>query len=905
MTRHPTHDKVFEARHSSQKVGVPNTAQAFASFLLAFNTTAGWQTVGAGTGHSATARKPFGNTLAQQLAPLARTPQHQGSPLRSLSPVMQAFTFDAFNRDVFRILMDAQAEARALGATSVGTHHLLLAATMQKDDVQASLQAAGVTKDKVRNQITGGKASMPGLGSLFQSKDELLAFANDTEMVLKASVQFSKQEKSDELISWNGVMQVMLKTSGCTANKIIEDMSLNPAAVADAVKKGKRELVGAGQTRAKKKRGGSTLEKCSVDLTQKARDGELDPMVGRDEEVKRAMQILVRRRKNNPVLIGDPGVGKTAIAEGLAKLIVEDKVPPKLRNMRLISLELGLLVADTKYRGEFESRVKEVIEEVTSTNDTILFIDEIHTLVGAGAADGAIDAGNLMKPALARGELQCMGATTIAEYRKYIEKDAALERRFQPVTIDEPSIDETVKILSILSERYSEHHDVEFTPDSLEAMAKLSSRYVPDRFLPDKAIDLMDEAGSLKQLDAFTAGDEFANGMKVEEEDVARVVASWTGIPVSKLTDDEANKMLNFEENLHTRVIGQNFAVSAISRALRRSSVGLRSPRKPVASMIFCGPTGVGKTELAKAVASLYYGDEKAMVRLDMSEYMESFATSRLTGPPPGYVGYEEGGQLTGAVRRKPHTVVLFDEVEKAHPDVFNVLLQVLDDGRLTDNKGRVVDFTNTMIILTSNVGSRKILTMAGSSGTSDEQYKSMRTAVKMELNNRFRPEFLNRLDEVIVFEGLNPTELGSVAGLMLKELVQRCDENEIQLATTQKLTDKLVEEGYSPKFGARPLRRAVQRLCEDAVAEALLEGFAKAGETLTLDHDGNENVILVNQGGKRREFKPQVSQGIEEDDSNDSAGNRVEVLPPEDNIMTRIRGPGDFGSFDRPRPQA
>mmetsp|Transcript_48011 Transcript_48011/g.86840 ORF Transcript_48011/g.86840 Transcript_48011/m.86840 type:complete len:921 (+) Transcript_48011:93-2855(+) len=899
ITSQPNHDKPGEARQSSQKVGEPHAVQAFANLLLARQATAGWQTVGTGNGHSITASKQLANALPQQLPPLARTSVHQSTQLRSPPPVMQAFTFDAFNRDVFRILMDAQAEARALGATSVGTHHLLLAATMQKDDVQAALERAGVTKDKVRSQITGGKASMPGLGSLFQSKDELLAFANDTEMVLKASVQFSKQERSDELIAWNGVMLVMLKTDGCLAVKLLQDMNLNAANVADAIKKGKRELVGAGGSRKQKKKGDSTLAKCSVDLTQKARDGELDPLVGRDEEIKRAMQILVRRRKNNPVLIGDPGVGKTAIAEGLARLIVEEKVPPRLKDMRLLSLELGLLVADTKYRGEFEQRIKDVIEEVTASNDTILFIDEIHTLVGAGAADGAIDAANLMKPALARGELQCMGATTIAEYRKYIEKDAALERRFAPVNIDEPSIEQTVQILSILADRYSEHHQVSFTPESLEAMAKLSARYLPDRYLPDKAIDLMDEAGSLKQLDAFTTGNGMTAGEKVDEQDVARVVGTWTGIPVSKLTEDEAKSMLDFESNLHDRVIGQDFAVSAISRALRRASVGLRSPRKPVASMIFCGPTGVGKTELAKAVASLYYGDEKAMVRLDMSEYMESFATSRLTGPPPGYVGYEEGGQLTGAVRRKPHTVVLFDEVEKAHPDVFNVLLQVLDDGRLTDNKGRTVDFTNTMLILTSNVGSRKILNMAGATGPREEQYKGMRTAVKGELNNRFRPEFLNRLDEVIVFESLNPTEISFVAELMLKELIQRCNENDIQLSTTQKLTDALVEEGYSPKYGARPLRRAVQRLCEDAVAEALLEGFAKSGETLKIDHDGSENVILINQGGKQRKFKPMVAQGIEEDAP--SGGPAVEVLPPEDtDVMTRIKPPKDFGAYDR-----
>lgn len=577
-------------------------------------------------------------------------------------------------------------------------------------------------------------------------------------------------------------------------------------------------------------------------------------------------------------------MGKTAIAEGLAQMIVDGKVPKRLLNTRLLSLELGLLVADTKYRGEFEQRLREVIDEVTKSNNTILFIDELHTLVGAGAAEGAIDAANLLKPSLARGELQCIGATTVSEYRQYIEKDAALERRFQPVKVEEPTIDQTVQILARIAPKYEQHHEVDYTTEAFEAAAKLSNRYLPDRFLPDKAIDLMDEAGAIGQIAAFS-GRKMDGGKvpTVGVEEVAEVVSSWTGIPLSKLTEDEAAGMMSFEDNLHKRLIGQNFAVSAIARALRRARVGLRSPRRPVASMIFCGPTGVGKTELAKSVAEQYYGDEKSMVRLDMSEYMESFSVSRLTGPPPGYVGYEAGGQLTEAVRRNPHSVVLLDEVEKAHPDVFNILLQVLEDGRLTDNKGRVIDFANTMLILTSNVGSRKILTMQRGSSSSDEDYAKMRSAVKGELGTAFRPEFLNRLDEIIVFEALTEDQSMQVAELMLKELITRAAENEIKLETTPKLMKQLVASGYSATYGARPLRRAVQRMCEDAVAEAVLSGFVKPGEKLTLDAEGkgSENVLMKNQKGKKKTHIPTASQGIEEDESGG-----FEIAPAADGVV-------------------
>jgi len=798
------------------------------------------------------------------------------------------FLIDPFDRDVFRILMDAQSEARVLGAAQVGTEHLLLAATMQKDDTQAALQRVGVTADGIRDHLRGGKGGgmAPGLERLFATtaKDELLPFAKDTERALKSSVNRSKEPggslSRDSLISWRELMMSILadEAADTGALKALNGVGVERDTVYKAVESGERELVGAGRGGERGKN--TTLAQCSVDLTQKARDGLLDPLVGRDAEVRRAMQILVRRRKNNPVLIGDPGVGKTAIAEGLAQMIANDDVPPRLKGKRLLSLELGLLVADTKYRGEFEQRLKDVIEEVTASNETILFIDELHTLVGAGAAEGAIDAANLLKPALARGELQCIGATTVTEYRRYIEKDAALERRFQPINVPEPSTEQTVQILSALSERYAEHHMVSYQSEALEAAAALSARYLPDRFLPDKAIDLMDEAGAIVQIGAFTPGGGGGSGQSggalplVGAENVAEVVSSWTGIPLSKLTADEAASMMGFESALHERVIGQSFAVSAIARALRRARVGLRSPRRPVASMIFCGPTGVGKTELAKAVAELYYGDEKAMVRLDMSEYMESHSVSRLTGPPPGYIGYEAGGQLTEAVRRAPHSVVLLDEVEKAHPDVFNILLQVLDDGRLTDNKGRVVNFANTMLVLTSNVGSRKILSMARDAANDAEaepgaSYQRMRGAVKAELGSAFRPEFLNRLDEVIVFESLSAPDVSSVATLMLAELIERCAENGIQLSVTDSLTQAVAADGFSSTYGARPLRRAVQRMCEDGVAEAILEQFVQSGETLMLDAGTGADagsVVLRNAHGQTRVHQPSSAAGIEDD---------------------------------------
>ena len=649
-------------------------------------------------------------------------------------------------------------------------------------------------------------------------------------------------------------------------------------------------------------------------------------MVGRHNEIDRVIQILGRRTKNNPVLIGEPGVGKTAIAEGLAQRIQQGDIPDILEDKRVLTLDIGLLVAGTKYRGEFEERLKKIMEEIKAAGNVILVIDEVHTLIGAGAAEGAIDAANILKPALARGELQCIGATTLDEYRKHIERDAALERRFQPVNVGEPSIDDTIEILRGLRERYEQHHRLKITDDALVAAATLGDRYISDRFLPDKAIDLIDEAGSRVRLlnsklppaakevdkelrsvqkekedavrdqdftkagelrekevelreqirsllqankdeakaDATSESGETAateapasdSSPMVNEEDIAQIVASWTGVPVQKLTESESVKLLNMEETLHKRLIGQDEAVKAVSKAIRRARVGLKNPNRPIASFIFSGPTGVGKTELTKALATYFFGSEEAMIRLDMSEFMERHTVSKLIGSPPGYVGFNEGGQLTEAVRRRPYTVVLFDEIEKAHPDVFNLLLQLLEDGRLTDSKGRTVDFKNTLIIMTSNIGSKVIEKGGGGLGfefsgesAEESQYTRIRSLVNEELKQYFRPEFLNRLDEIIVFRQLNRDEVKEIAEIMLKEVFGRMGEKGITLTVSDAFKERLVEEGYNPAYGARPLRRAVMRLLEDSLAEEVLSGRIKDGDHAEVDVDENKKVVVRHKG--------------------------------------------------------
>jgi ATP-dependent Clp protease ATP-binding subunit ClpC len=817
-----------------------------------------------------------------------------------------SFSFDHFTDDVRNMLNDAQEEAKTLDADTIGTDHLLLAATRGGSTLAPALEGAGVTRKALMTYMKERKGTRRSEGSLLYHPKTLhdndpLPYGKCAEFVLKEihravrgvarpQIALGKEETIDylDLISWRQVVLTLLSPQRenhytlvflgrrFLSSVMLNDLGIDTDKVQKAVQEASTELVTAGPSGQEEEKE-STLAECSKDLTQMAREGKLDPVAGRDPEIMHALQILARRQKNNPVLVGDPGVGKTAIAEGLAQLLVDaeqggaaaNKIPKRLRGKRVMSLEIGQLISGTKYRGEFEKRLNGIMKELRGRNDTIIFIDELHTMVGAGSTEGGMDAGNLLKPALARGELHVMGATTISEYRQYIEKDPALERRFQPVTIDEPSIEVCTQILNAVSKRYSDFHEVDYKPEALEAAVKLSARYLPDRFLPDKAIDLMDEAAVIAQTDM-----EAVNGAgrpQVEIEHIAAAISRWSGIPVAKLTADEAKAMLDVESVLHQRVIGQSNAVSAIARALRRARAGLKSAGRPVASMLFCGPTGVGKTELVKAVAETYYGDESAMVRLDMSEYMQEIAVSRLTGPPPGYVGYEEGGQLTNAVRRNPHTVVLFDEVEKAHPDVFNVLLQILDDGRLTDNKGRVVDFSNTMILLTSNVGSQQALSIAqkpqgvGEEHDADKEYALMRAAVKAELGRSFRPEFLNRLDEVVVFESLKLNEVSQVATLFLDDFIQTCRENDIKLSTTPRMSEALAEAGYSATYGARPLRRAMQRMCEDAVAEAMLAGFVNAGENLEMDyHDGE--VILTNQAGATHMHAPMLGGGIEED---------------------------------------
>ena len=647
----------------------------------------------------------------------------------------------------------------------------------------------------------------------------------------------------------------------------------------------------------------SMLDEFGRDLNKLAIEGQSDPVIGRDKEIERVIQILSRRTKNNPVLIGEPGVGKTAIAEGLAQRIIAGKVPETLREKRIFSLDLASVVAGTKYRGEFEERLKKVLQEIRQSKNTILFIDEMHTLVGAGAAEGAIDAANILKPALARGEIQAIGATTLDEFKKHIEKDAALERRFQPIMVGEPTEEDSIQILRGLRDRYEAFHRAKITDEAIEAAVKLSRRYIADRFLPDKAIDVMDEAGSRVRLQSFSpppelkelemqleklrtekeaaiAAQEFEQAAKLRDEeqrmrevldskqrawkrtgsdnivvtpdDIAYVVAAWTGIPVRKLAEEESERLLKLEETLHNRIIGQEEAVRAVARAVRRARAGLKDPKRPIGSFVFLGPTGVGKTELARALAEALFGDECAMVRLDMSEYMEKHTVSRLVGAPPGYVGFEEGGQLTDTVRRRPYSVILLDEIEKAHYDVFNILLQVLEDGRLTDSQGRTVDFRNTVIIMTSNVGSQHLKRegatlgfLAEKDGTKPD-YSAAKNRVLEEMKKVFRPEFLNRIDETIVFTSLSDDELKKIIAIMLEQVLKRLEENKIKLEVTDAAKDELLKEGRDHAYGARPLRRAIQRMVEDAISDMILRRDAGAGDEVLADSDGNGGLVLT-----------------------------------------------------------
>ncbi|MCP9832230.1 ATP-dependent Clp protease ATP-binding subunit [Synechococcus sp. HJ21-Hayes] len=831
--------------------------------------------------------------------------------------------FERFTEKAIKVIMLAQEEARRLGHNFVGTEQILLGLIGEGTGVAAKvLKSMGVNLKDARVEVE----KIIGRGSGFVAVE--IPFTPRAKRVLELSLEEARQ-LGHNYIGTEHLLLGLIREGEGVAARVLENLGVDLAKVRTQV------IRMLGETAEVASGGGSkgstktpTLDEFGSNLTQQAADGKLDPVVGRQNEIERVIQILGRRTKNNPVLIGEPGVGKTAIAEGLAQRINSGDIPDILEDKRVLTLDIGLLVAGTKYRGEFEERLKKIMEEIRGAGNVILVIDEVHTLIGAGAAEGAIDAANILKPALARGELQCIGATTLDEYRKHIERDAALERRFQPVMVGEPSVDDTIEILRGLRERYEAHHRLKIADEALVAAATLGDRYISDRFLPDKAIDLIDEAGSrvrlmnsklppaakevdkqlrdvqkqkedaVREQDFTKAGelrdkevelreqirtilqtrkeDEVAPETRegseavtvpampaeaaldtdrmpmVTEEDIAQIVASWTGVPVQKLTESESAKLLNMEETLHQRLIGQDEAVKAVSRAIRRARVGLKNPNRPIASFIFSGPTGVGKTELTKSLAAYFFGSEEAMIRLDMSEFMERHTVSKLIGSPPGYVGFNEGGQLTEAVRRRPYTVVLFDEIEKAHPDVFNLLLQLLEDGRLTDSKGRTVDFKNTLIIMTSNIGSKVIEKGGGGlgfefSGSDAEEtnYNRIRSLVNEELKQYFRPEFLNRLDEIIVFRQLTRDEVKEIAEIMLKEVFGRMGEKGIHLSVTEAFKERLVEEGYNPSYGARPLRRAVMRLLEDSLAEEFLSGRLGDGDSAVVDVDDAKQVVI------------------------------------------------------------
>ena len=825
--------------------------------------------------------------------------------------------FERFTEKAIKVIMLAQEEARRLGHNFVGTEQILLGLIGEGTGVAAKvLKSLGVNLKDSRIEVE----KIIGRGSGFVAVE--IPFTPRAKRVLELSLEEARQ-LGHNYIGTEHLLLGLIREGEGVAARVLENLTVDLNKVRTQVIRmlGETAEVGPGTNSSKGNLKTATLDEFGTNLTKLASESKLDPVVGRHAEIDRVVQILGRRTKNNPVLIGEPGVGKTAIAEGLAQRIQMGDIPDILEEKRVLTLDIGLLVAGTKYRGEFEERLKKIMEEIKSAGNVILVIDEVHTLIGAGAAEGAIDAANILKPALARGELQCIGATTLDEYRKHIERDAALERRFQPVMVGEPSIEDTIEILKGLRERYEQHHRLKITDDALEAAAHLGDRYISDRFLPDKAIDLIDEAGSrvrlinsklppeAKQIDkelrniqkqkeesvrdqnfdqagqlrekemelsakikevleskkessseveSITDTNSLKNDSKlqqnpmVSEEDVAHIVASWTGVPVQKLTETESVKLLNMEETLHQRLIGQDEAVKAVSRAIRRARVGLKNPNRPIASFIFSGPTGVGKTELTKSLASYFFGSEEAMIRLDMSEFMERHTVSKLIGSPPGYVGFNEGGQLTEAVRRRPYTVVLFDEVEKAHPDVFNLLLQLLEDGRLTDSKGRTVDFKNTLLIMTSNIGSKVIEKGGGGLGfefsgdsVEDSQYNRIKSLVNEELKQYFRPEFLNRLDEIIVFRQLSKNEVKEIAEIMLQEVFARLQDKGIKLSVTDAFKERLVEEGYNPSYGARPLRRAVMRLLEDSLAEEVLSGRIKDGDNALVDIDDNKKVTI------------------------------------------------------------
>lgn len=797
--------------------------------------------------------------------------------------------FDRFTERAQKVMVFAQEEAVRLNHDYIGTEHILLGLLREGEGIAAQvLKNKGVELEAVRTNTE----ELVGKGQV--SITQILGYTPRTKTVLEYSLNEARA-LGQNFIGTEHLLLALIREGDGIASSMLKGMGLSFEGVVQEILMllNDKPNVNKKQKAQNENPNTPTLNQYGRDLNQMARDGKLDPVIGRDNEIERMIQILSRRTKNNPVLIGDPGVGKTAIAEGLAQKIYEGNVPEGLKDKRVVTLDLSSMVAGAKYRGEFEERLKNVMNEIREVKNVILFIDEMHTIIGAGAAEGSIDASNILKPALARGEIQAIGATTIDEYKKHIEKDSALERRFQPITVGEPSKEEALQILEGLRDKYEAHHKVKITDQALKAAVELSDRYITDRYLPDKAIDLIDEAASRVRIKTFTAPpdlkkleDELAGLEKekseaislqdyekaakvrdqegsirkqlesqkrswsdkahsadsvVGEQEVADIVSSWSGVPVMKMAEEESQKLLNLENILHSRVIGQEEAVAAVAKAIKRARVGLKDPNRPVGSFIFLGPTGVGKTELTKALAEALFGDEDAMIRIDMSEYMEKHTVSRLIGSPPGYVGYDEGGQLTEKVKRKPYSVVLLDEIEKAHPDVFNVLLQILEDGRLTDGKGRTVDFKNTVVIMTSNVGShtikkQKILGFTASSDEKESVYEKMKDNVMEELRSNFRPEFLNRIDDIIVFHQLEEEHLKEIVEIMLKSLLKRIKELDIDIEVSDEAKALLMKKGFDQQYGARPLRRAITKLVEDQLSEEILKGSVKAGSKVRID---------------------------------------------------------------------
>lgn len=837
-------------------------------------------------------------------------------------------------------MVAAEQEARRLGHQVIGTEHLLLGLlNLEEGLAAATFKQIGLTAEQVREAVE----NITGKGV---EGTDVRGYSARVKKVLELAL-YEARSNGMPAIDANHLFIGLTREGTGVAAKVLEGMGFKPGMLQAGPSKSRPGSKPRGK--AKSTSASPTLDSFGRDLTVLAQQGKLDPVVGRDKEIERVIQVISRRTKNNPVLIGEPGVGKTAIAEGLAQLIFSEDVPETLKGKRVVTLDLASIVAGTKYRGEFEERFKKVMDEIHQAGNVIIFIDELHTLIGAGGAEGAIDAANILKPALARGELQCIGATTLDEYRKHIEKDAALERRFQPIMVNEPSREESLDILRGLRDRYEAHHRVKITDDALEAAVTLSDRYIADRFLPDKAIDLIDEASSrvrlqshmappdLKEMeeqlamirqekDAAKSAEEFERAAilrdeerelesKLEEQqkewehkraraeaavgeaDIAYIVSSWTGIPVNKLAEEDAARLLQLESILHERVIGQKEAVRSLSRAMRRAHAGLKDPKRPIGSFIFLGPTGVGKTELARALAEALFSDEEAMIRIDMSEYMERHAVSRLVGSPPGYVGYDDGGQLTEAIRRKPYSVVLLDEIEKAHPEVFNILLQVLEDGRLTDGKGRTVDFRNAVLIMTSNVGAQTIRKGAGlgfhtsdSETQSQDQYEIMKKRVTDELKRSFRPEFLNRIDETIVFHQLEKEHLREIVDLMVDELSLRLKDHGLEIVLNDDAKDYLTEKGYDPLFGARPLRRTIQRQIEDELSEKMLAREFNDGDLLRVTVEGGKLKFVkespaVKQAPSPADMETEADTGLDADTEPEIDAEPQDDIEPEGEV--------------------